>query len=117
MTKAYKLQPEFKRIHDMVRDWAHAVADQSYDGSWGCGEVENIENEHVSGFVPFTEGGAEVVLNADLGSCVSSGSAPSMIQPFIDSATKEIEDLWQQGIAWLKAAGATIHDISLPHTK
>ena len=30
---------------------------------------------------------------------------------------KEIEDLWQQGIAWLKAAGATIHDISLPHTK
>ena len=25
--------------------------------------------------------------------------------------------LWQKGIAWLKAAGATIHDISLPHTK
>jgi aspartyl-tRNA(Asn)/glutamyl-tRNA(Gln) amidotransferase subunit A len=31
--------------------------------------------------------------------------------------SKEIEALWQQGIAWLKAAGATIHDISLPHTK
>ena len=30
---------------------------------------------------------------------------------------KEIEELWQQGIAWLKAAGATIHDVSLPHTK
>ncbi len=30
---------------------------------------------------------------------------------------KEIEDLWQKGIAWLKAAGASIHDISLPHTK
>jgi aspartyl-tRNA(Asn)/glutamyl-tRNA(Gln) amidotransferase subunit A len=29
----------------------------------------------------------------------------------------EIEALWQQGIAWLKAAGATIVDISLPHTK
>ena len=30
---------------------------------------------------------------------------------------KEIEDLWQQGITWLKAAGASLHDVSLPHTK
>jgi aspartyl-tRNA(Asn)/glutamyl-tRNA(Gln) amidotransferase subunit A len=29
----------------------------------------------------------------------------------------EIEQLWQQGIDWLKAAGASIHDVSLPHTK
>ena len=35
----------------------------------------------------------------------------------IDGMSQEAEDLWQQGIAWLKAAGATIHDISLPHTK
>src|SRR5882672_11359241 len=35
----------------------------------------------------------------------------------IDGSPKEIEDLWQQGIAWLKAAGATVHDVSLPHTK
>jgi aspartyl-tRNA(Asn)/glutamyl-tRNA(Gln) amidotransferase subunit A len=35
----------------------------------------------------------------------------------IDGMPREIEDLWQQGIAWLKAAGATMHDISLPHTK
>jgi aspartyl-tRNA(Asn)/glutamyl-tRNA(Gln) amidotransferase subunit A len=35
----------------------------------------------------------------------------------IDGMPREIEDLWQQGIAWLKAAGATIHDVSLPHTK
>jgi aspartyl-tRNA(Asn)/glutamyl-tRNA(Gln) amidotransferase subunit A len=35
----------------------------------------------------------------------------------IDGMSREAEDLWQQGIAWLKAAGATIHDISLPHTK
>ncbi|MFI0846241.1 amidase [Mesorhizobium sp. IMUNJ 23232] len=30
---------------------------------------------------------------------------------------EEIETLWQKGIAWLKDAGATIVDISLPHTK
>jgi aspartyl-tRNA(Asn)/glutamyl-tRNA(Gln) amidotransferase subunit A len=30
---------------------------------------------------------------------------------------QETEDLWQQGIAWLKDAGATVTEISLPHTK
>ena len=35
----------------------------------------------------------------------------------IDGMPKEIDKLWQDGIAWLKAAGATMHDISLPHTK
>ncbi len=35
----------------------------------------------------------------------------------IDGMPREIEDLWQRGIDWLKAAGASIHDVSLPHTK
>ena len=35
----------------------------------------------------------------------------------VEGMSKEIEGLWQQGIDWLKAAGATIHEISLPHTK
>ena len=35
----------------------------------------------------------------------------------VDGMSKEIETLWEQGIDWLKAAGATIHEISLPHTK
>lgn len=35
----------------------------------------------------------------------------------IDGMAPETEKLWQQGIEWLKAAGATIHHISLPHTK
>ena len=34
-----------------------------------------------------------------------------------DGMPEEIEKLWQQGIAWLKAAGAEIIDVSLPHTK
>ena len=29
----------------------------------------------------------------------------------------EVEALWQQGIAWLKDAGAEIKEVSLPHTK
>ena len=35
----------------------------------------------------------------------------------MDGMPGEIEALWQQGIAWLKAEGASVKDISLPHTK
>ncbi|MAS08352.1 MAG: Asp-tRNA(Asn)/Glu-tRNA(Gln) amidotransferase GatCAB subunit A [Ahrensia sp.] len=35
----------------------------------------------------------------------------------MDGMPEEVETLWQQGIAWLKDAGAEIVDISLPHTK
>ena len=35
----------------------------------------------------------------------------------IDGMPAEIEALWQKGIEWLKAAGAEIVDVSLPHTK
>ena len=35
----------------------------------------------------------------------------------VDGMPDEIEKLWQQGIEWVKAAGATIKPISLKHTK
>jgi len=35
----------------------------------------------------------------------------------MDGMPDEIEALWKQGIDWLVAEGATIKDISLPHTK
>jgi aspartyl-tRNA(Asn)/glutamyl-tRNA(Gln) amidotransferase subunit A len=34
-----------------------------------------------------------------------------------DGMPAEIDALWQQGIAWLRSAGAEIVDVSLPHTK
>jgi aspartyl-tRNA(Asn)/glutamyl-tRNA(Gln) amidotransferase subunit A len=34
-----------------------------------------------------------------------------------DNMPEEIEKLWQQGLAWLRKAGADIVDVSLPHTK
>ena len=34
-----------------------------------------------------------------------------------DGMPVEIDALWQQGIDWLRAAGAEIADVSLPHTK
>ncbi|UHD43741.1 Asp-tRNA(Asn)/Glu-tRNA(Gln) amidotransferase subunit GatA [Aureimonas altamirensis] len=35
----------------------------------------------------------------------------------VDGMPEEIEALWQQGIAWLRDAGADIVDVTLPHTK
>ncbi len=35
----------------------------------------------------------------------------------VDAMPAEIEALWQQGIDWLKDAGAEIVEVSLPHTK
>jgi aspartyl-tRNA(Asn)/glutamyl-tRNA(Gln) amidotransferase subunit A len=35
----------------------------------------------------------------------------------LEGLAPEIGALWEQGIAWLRAAGCTIHEISLPHTK
>ena len=35
----------------------------------------------------------------------------------MDGMSAEIDALWHQGIGWMKDAGATIVDISLPHTK
>ncbi|MBZ6074736.1 Asp-tRNA(Asn)/Glu-tRNA(Gln) amidotransferase subunit GatA [Microvirga puerhi] len=35
----------------------------------------------------------------------------------IDGMSPEIEKLWQQGTEWLRAAGAEIVEVSLPHTK
>jgi len=35
----------------------------------------------------------------------------------VEGMPEEIEGIWQQGIAWLRDAGAEIVDITLPHTK
>jgi aspartyl-tRNA(Asn)/glutamyl-tRNA(Gln) amidotransferase subunit A len=35
----------------------------------------------------------------------------------VEGMPKEIEKLWEQGAAWLKAAGAEVVEISLPHTR
>ena len=35
----------------------------------------------------------------------------------VDGMAPEIETLWEEGVRWLKAAGAEIIDVSLPHTK
>ena len=35
----------------------------------------------------------------------------------IEGSPPEIDGLWQQGVAWLRAAGCEIREVSLPHTR
>jgi aspartyl-tRNA(Asn)/glutamyl-tRNA(Gln) amidotransferase subunit A len=35
----------------------------------------------------------------------------------VEGMSPEIDAIWQQGIDWLKAAGAEVREVSLPHTK
>ncbi len=35
----------------------------------------------------------------------------------VDGMPAEIEEMWRSGLAWLREAGASVHDVSLPHTK
>ena len=55
----------------------------------------------------------EAGLNADL-----RGKRVGIPKEYrVDGMPAEIEALWQQGIEWLKDAGAEIVEVSLPHTK
>ncbi|KQN72029.1 Asp-tRNA(Asn)/Glu-tRNA(Gln) amidotransferase subunit GatA [Sphingomonas sp. Leaf62] len=55
----------------------------------------------------------EAGLNADL-----RGKRVGIPKEYrVDGMSAEIEALWQQGIDWLKDAGAEIVEVSLPHTK
>ena len=55
----------------------------------------------------------ETALSSDLkGKCVG---IPKEYR--VEGMPQEIEALWQQGIAWMKDAGAEIVDVLLPHTK
>src|SRR5690606_2146176 len=74
----------------------------------------------MSGFDPKDSTSAELAV-PDFAAAVERGvkgltiGIPSEYR--MDGMPEEIEALWQQGIAWLRAEGATVRDISLPNTK
>jgi hypothetical protein len=75
-------------IADMAWRYVEEVMDNLLTGDdIACeAEVEEIENESRSGFIPYTEGGFEAVGWNTLGYAHSSGKEPKAIQPIIESA-------------------------------
>jgi aspartyl-tRNA(Asn)/glutamyl-tRNA(Gln) amidotransferase subunit A len=74
----------------------------------------------MSGFDPRDSTSADIAV-PDFAAAVERGVRGMTIgiprEYRMDGMPEEIEKLWQQGIAWMTAEGATIRDISLPHTK
>lgn len=76
--------------------------------------------QSMSGFDPKDSTSAELAV-PDFAAAVERGVKGLTIgvpkEYRMDGMPAEIEALWQQGLEWLKAEGATVKDISLPHTK
>jgi aspartyl-tRNA(Asn)/glutamyl-tRNA(Gln) amidotransferase subunit A len=74
----------------------------------------------MSGFDPKDSTSADIAV-PDFAAAVERGVKGLVIgvprEYRMDGMPAEIETLWQQGLDWLGAEGATIKDISLPHTK
>src|SRR5437763_17107035 len=74
----------------------------------------------MSGFVPSDTTSLDLPVQhceADLSSDLKGKRVGIPKEYRIDGVPAEINALWDQGIEWLKDAGATAVEISLPHTK
>lgn len=78
------IKAEFETIATMLADFEDVLNDPDSPPS-----PTLIENDHVSGFVPFTQGGFEIVAPALLSYAYGSGTAPPCIKPYIDAALKD----------------------------
>ena len=102
LKERYALLEPFKGVNELVKAWARDVGEDvgSHDANGVYNgydfEVEDVENQHRSGFIPFTNGGVEVVLCATLSACDGHGSAPTIIQPYLDSAYKDAVADWDR---------------------
>ena len=76
--------------------------------------------EHMAGFDPKDVTSLELAApkwEAGLSSDLKGKRVGIPKEYRVDGMPEEIEALWQQGIAWMKDAGAEIVEVSLPHTK
>ncbi len=76
--------------------------------------------EHIAGFDPRDSTSADLAV-PDLHTALQADvkglrvGIPSEYR--LDSLPGSISDLWEQGIAWFRDAGAELRDVSLPHTR
>ncbi len=85
-----------QRTHEFVTLMAEAMGDDDE----ACfqypfaDQVEEIERESRSGFIPWTHGGHHVVLAAALSHHWGTGAAPAPVQPLIDAGGEIIASEW-----------------------
>lgn len=99
----------FEPVRPICRDWAEEVMEWLEDSeSCYSTRVDEVENKSRDGFFPYTDGGIDGIGYGDLGHDHSSGSAPAVIQPYIDSTLKSAEEDWDEAnpahpVSWIYA--------------
>jgi hypothetical protein len=84
-----------------VLKWCHGWAEElkefltsnemAYDA-----KVKRVENVGYDGFIPFTEGGIDMIASQCLSYDHDTGAAPKLIQPIIDSCLKDAQEEWDR---------------------
>ena len=62
-----------------------------FDDCYGDSRVEPIETEAYDGFIPYTDGGYDGCVYAQMSYAYGSGSAPATVQADIDRCLKDVE--------------------------
>lgn len=62
-----------------------------FDDCYGDFRVEPVETEAYDGFIPYTDGGSDGIVYAQLSYAYRSGSAPAAVQDTIDRCLKDVE--------------------------
>ncbi len=94
---------------DQAGPMTKTVRDAADPVGWEMASVDPKDSTSVDVPVPDYEAGLELSLK---------GLRVGIPKEYrIDGAPSEIDALWAKGVEWLKAQGAEIVDVSLPHTK
>jgi hypothetical protein len=108
VTACGTLQPVFVRKVALCRRWVEEVLDDAGGEDVFDRRIDEVENRSRDGFIPFTDGGFDGLASASMNYAYGSGQVPDAIQPYLDSALKDIETEWDKEhpdkpVAWLYA--------------
>lgn len=95
VTACGTLKPVFVRKVELCRQWTEDVlaSVEDYEDVTHT-NVDEVRNTSCDGFIPFTDGGFDGLGYGNMGYAHGSGCAPAAIQPYIDSAQKDIDAEW-----------------------
>lgn len=106
VTACGTLQPVFVRKVALCRQWVEDVLESTGGEDVISRDIDEVENRSRDGFIPFTDGGFDGIASASMNYAYGSGQVPSAIQPYLDSALRDIEKSWDEEnpehtVAWL----------------
>lgn len=101
------LAPVFVAKVNLVRTWANAIGEElkGWDDIINV-DLSEVRNTPCDGFIPYTDGGFDVVAVAAMSYAYGSGHVPTAIQPYLDGDLKRIAEEWDEQnpdrtVAWM----------------